>query len=142
MKNKLPLIIITAGIIIALGFIFLGNSKRDKNPNSEKVSDSDAKTEQVSNTEIKDGIQYITIDAKGGYSPRITNAKAGIPTKLIVKTDSTYDCSSALVIKSLNYRKILPKTGEEIVDLGVPKAGTQIGGTCGMGMYSFMMNFE
>jgi len=138
MKNKISLMIIIFGLVVGIGIVFIGSSKTNKNSQNIKYEQKS----QTENTEIKEGIQYITIEARGGYSPRITKAKAGIPTKLIVKTDGTYDCSSALVIKSLNYKKILPKTGEEIIDLGIPKAGTPIGGTCGMGMYSFMVNFE
>ena len=113
---------------------------RDRNKIESKIL-TDKPTTSVSNTEIKDGVQYITIDVKGGYSPRLTTAKAGIPTKLIMKTDGTYDCSSALVIRSIDYQKILPKTGEEVIDLGAPKSGP-LQGMCGMGMYNFEVNFE
>ncbi len=91
---------------------------------------------------VKDGVQYITITARGGYTPEVSVAQSGIPTKLIVKTNGTYDCSSSLVIKSLNYQKILPQTGEEIIDLGIPKAGIPLQGVCGMGMYNFVINFS
>jgi len=57
---------------------------------------------------IVDGVQIVEIDAKGGYSPRITDAKAGIPTVLKVKTAGTFDCSSAIAIPSLGYRENLP----------------------------------
>ena len=134
--NKTALIIITIGLVIGIGIIFVGGSKRNNNTNTTNTSNS------VQNTEIKDGIQYITIDAKGGYLPRTSTAKAGIPTKLIVKTNGTYDCSAALSIKSVGFQKILQKTGEEIIDLGTPKAGVPISGVCGMGMYSFLVNFE
>lgn len=92
--------------------------------------------------DIKDGIQYITITARGGYSPRSSTAKAGIPTKLIVKTNGTYDCSASLVIRSLNYRGMLPNTGDTVIDAGTPKAGDTLRGVCGMGMYSFTINFN
>lgn len=124
--NKITSIIITLGLIVALLIIFSGG---DKKTNGDNV-------------EIKDGIQYIRIDAKGGYLPNVSNAKAGIPTKLIVKTNDTYDCSAALAIKSINYQKILPQNGETEIDLGIPKAGEPIQGVCGMGMYSFQVNFE
>jgi hypothetical protein len=94
------------------------------------------------NSEIKDSIQYITITVRGGYSPRSSVAKAGIPTKLIMKTSGTYDCSASLVIRSLGYRNILPNTGEVIIDAGTPKAGDVIQGTCGMGMYNFLVTFS
>lgn len=99
-----------------------------------------ADTESVQNVEVIDGVQYITIEARGGYSPRETQAAAGIPTKLIVQTNGTYDCSAALVIRSIGYQAILPQTGEEEIDLGTPGQET-IQGLCSMGMYNFSIEF-
>lgn len=130
--NKTALIIISVGLVTALGIFFIGGSK----------STNSTGTQSVENVEIRDGIQYITIDAKAGYSPKVSAAKAGIPTKLIVKTNGTYDCSASLVIHSLGYQKILPQTGEETIDLGIPKAGQPLQGVCGMGMYNFLINFS
>lgn len=141
MKNITAIII--AGIIIGgTGYFIMrdntgssvvvdGNNKVLKNDNSAEE-----------NSVIKDGIQYITITARGGYSPKKSFAKAGVPTKLIVKTNGTYDCSAALVIHSLNYRAMLPNTGETIIDAGTPKAGDTLQGVCGMGMYSFAISFK
>lgn len=129
--NKTVSIIITLGLVVAIGIIFIGGSKKDNN--------NIGSTQSV---EIKDGVQYITIDAKGGYSPQITEAKGGIPTKLIVKTNGTYDCSASLVIRSIGFQKILPQTGETEIDLGVPKTGEPLQGVCGMGMYNFQINFS
>ena len=140
MKNKTGLIIIFAGLAIAAGIFFIGNSKGNSNDGSSNTNKVSATT--VQNSEIKDGVQYITIDAKGGYSPKVSTAKAGIPTKLIVRTNGTYDCSAALSIRSVGFQKILNRTGEETIDLGTPVAGTPIRGVCGMGMYSFVVNFE
>jgi plastocyanin domain-containing protein len=134
--NKTTSIIITLALIVGIGIIFLGGSK------SSTRTKTTTSTAVVQNSEIKDGVQYITIDAKGGYSPKISSAKAGIPTKLIVKTNGTYDCSSSLVIKSLGYQKIFQNTGEEVIDLGTPKAGEPLQGVCGMGMYNFLINFS
>ncbi len=129
--NKTVSIIITLGLVVAIGIIFIGGSKKDNN--------NIGSTQSV---EIKDGVQYITIDAKGGYSPQITEAKGGIPTKLIVKTNGTYDCSASLVIRSLGFQKILPNTGKTEIDLGIPKSAEPLQGVCGMGMYSFQINFS
>ncbi len=49
-----------------------------------------------------------------------------MPTKLIVKTNNTYDCSSSLVIRSVNYRGMLPSNGDTEIDLGTPKTGEKI----------------
>lgn len=125
--NKTVSIIITLLLTLGLGAMFLSSSKNN--------------TEGAQNSEIKDGVQYVSINAKGGYSPRASRALAGIPTKLIVKTDNTYDCSASLVISSIGFQKILAQTGEEVIDLGTPEAGQQIQGVCGMGMYSFQIKF-
>ncbi len=129
--NKTVYIIITIALVIGIGIVFLGGSK-----NNTETGGS------VQNVEIRDGVQYVTINAKGGYSPKVSTAKAGIPTKLIVKTDGTYDCSASLVIRSVGFQKILAQTGEEVIDLGTPKAGQPLQGVCGMGMYNFLINFS
>lgn len=132
--NKTVSIIITLALVVGLGIVFIGGSKSKNNTNDS--------TQSVQNVEIKDGVQYITINAKAGYSPKISTAKAGIPTKLIVKTNGTYDCSSSLVIHSIGFQKILAQTGEETIDIGIPKAGEPLQGVCGMGMYNFLINFS
>lgn len=131
--NKTASIIITTSLIVGFGIVFIGGSK-------SKDSDT-ASTQSAQNVEIRDGVQYVTIDAKGGYSPKVSEAKAGVPTKLVVRTDDTYDCSASLVIRSLGYQKVLAQTGEDTVDVGIPKAGEPLQGVCGMGMYSFAVNF-
>ncbi len=109
--------------------------------NASPQSDSSRRLE-VTNTSIKDKIQFVEIEAKGGYSPRVTYAKSGIPTKLIVKTNGTYDCSSALVIRSVGFQSILPQTGLTEIDLGIHAAGDTLQGLCSMGMYSFQIQFN
>lgn len=104
-------------------------------PKNDWTTDS-----SVANVVVRDGVQYVTINARGGYSPRTSTITSGIPTKLIVKTNNTYDCSSALVVRSVNYRWMLPASGETEIDLGTPKTGGKIQGTCSMGMYSFAIN--
>lgn len=128
--NKTALIIITLALILGIGIIFWGESKNNTTT-----------MELEQNSEIKDGIQYITITAKGGYSPKVSTAKSGIPTKLIVKTSGTYDCSLSLVIRSLGFQKILAQTGEEVIDIGIPKADQSLQGLCSMGMYNFLIKF-
>ena len=133
--NKTVSIIITLALVVGIGIVFIGGSK-------SKNETGSASAQSAQNIEIKDGVQYITIDAKAGYSPKVSTAKAGIPTKLVVKTNGTYDCSASLVIRSLGYQKILPQTGEDTIDIGTPKAGQPLQGVCGMGMYNFLINFS
>lgn len=92
---------------------------------------------QSQNVQTREGVQYVTITAKGGYTPYTTQIDGGVSTKLIVKTDGTYDCSAALVVRSVGFRKMLRPSGEEVIDLGVLKSGKEVTGVCGMGMYNF-----
>ena len=130
--NKTASIIITIALVIGIGIVFFGQSKNNLDSTG---------TQSAQNIETRDGVQYVTINARGGYSPKVSIAQANVPTKLVVKTNGTYDCSAALVIRSIGYQKILPQTGEEIIDLGAPRAGT-LQGLCSMGMYNFAVNFN
>jgi plastocyanin domain-containing protein len=125
-------IIVSAWYLVTYGASgFLSNFSVNKQTSNEEE-----------NSSVKDGVQYVTIVARGGYTPKKSFAKAGLPTKLVVKTNGTYDCSASLVINSLNYRKMLPNTGETLIDVGTPKVGDILQGVCGMGMYSFTINFR
>lgn len=106
---------------------------------SDRSASSGGGVAQSQNVEMRGGVQYVSITAKGGYSPRVTEIKGGLPTKLVVKTDGTYDCSASLVVRSVGFQKILQPTGEEVIDLGTPKSGDKVQGVCGMGMYSFQI---
>ncbi|MFA7285631.1 MAG: hypothetical protein WC011_02175 [Candidatus Paceibacterota bacterium] len=128
-NSKIFLSIVAMLLLIGLALVITNKPNTSTDQNQQKV-------------EIIDGIQYVTINAGGGYFPRVTQAQAGIPTKLIVKTNGVFDCSAALTIRSINYQKVLPQTGEEVIDIGVPVAGVPFTGTCSMGMYSFVINFS
>lgn len=133
--NKTTSTIIIVIIILAFGVLVIGGLKSERQSNSAKIG-------SVQNVEVRDGVQYVTINAKAGYSPQLSTAKAGIPTKLIIKTKGTFDCSASLAIKSLNYQKILPQNGEEVIDIGIPEAGKPLVGVCSMGMYNFKIDFN
>lgn len=86
--------------------------------------------------------QVVEILAKGGYTPKISEAKAGMPTVLRMKTQSTYDCTSSVNITSLNIKKILPPDGSTDIPLPPQKLGTSLTILCGMGMYNTVINFN
>ncbi|HXK39059.1 MAG TPA: cupredoxin domain-containing protein [Candidatus Paceibacterota bacterium] len=88
------------------------------------------------------GKQTIDITAKGGYSPRIVVAKAGMPTVLRVSTRGTFDCSSSLVIPKLSYQKFLPPSGTEEIAISAEEAQGTMQGLCSMGMYNFQIKFQ
>jgi len=94
------------------------------------------------NVSVVDGVQFVDIRAKGGYSPRITYAASGIPTVLRIQTNNTFDCSSSLVIPSLGYRANLEPLGTTEIKLSPQKKGSKIRGLCTMGMYGFEVRFN
>lgn len=98
--------------------------------------------ETADNVRVVDGVQRISISAKGGYSPRITNAAAGVPTVIEMDTRGTFDCSSSLVIPSISYRNTLPPSGETVIEIPPQEPGTSMQGLCAMGMYNFTINFN
>ncbi len=127
-----PLILGFIAVIILFGGGFL--LLKDRLPSG---------TEEVTgnNVSIVDGVQIIEIRAKGGYQPRVSTAKAGIPTVLRFNTKGTFDCSSAVRIPSLDIEKVLPSSGATDIALGEQEIGT-LQGTCGMGMYPFEVEFQ
>jgi hypothetical protein len=87
--------------------------------------------------------QIIEVTARsGGYSPRKIEAKADVPTILIMKSEGAYGCERAFYIPDLNIGEILPENGQTQFDLGVQPKGTKLLGVCGMGMYYFQIFFN
>jgi plastocyanin domain-containing protein len=122
--------IIAAGVIIGGAILF-----------SSKGGPSVADTAQANNVTIVDGKQIIDVSVKGGYHPKNSVAKAGIPTVLRFNTNGTFDCSSSVRIPSMGISKTLPSTGSTDVDIGSPTVAT-LQGVCVMGMYSFQVDFK
>ncbi|MEK7642598.1 MAG: hypothetical protein AAB392_02260 [Patescibacteria group bacterium] len=135
MKSKPATIILLIGLLI-WGWILFGGENAISQSNEPKNNLYE------DNVRIEDGKQIITIRAKGGYYPRKTEAKAEIPTIIRMETNGTFDCSSALVIPSLKYRKSLPISGITEIEVPAQKAGSTLDGLCSMGMYNFAINFD
>ena len=93
------------------------------------------------NVYLENGVQIIEIRAKGGYSPLQTTAKAYLPTMLRMVTDDTFDCSSSVMIPNLRLRKRLPLSGSTDIQLPTIPEDTELTVYCGMGMYSFNLDF-
>lgn len=134
MKYLITFIIAAVAINV---YIFTRDDKQDTSLRNVATGSS-----VPNNVSVVDGKQIVTITAKGGYSPRMTTAKADMPTTIKVVTRGTFDCSSALTIPSLSYQKNLPSTGETLIDVPPQSKGTTLKGLCSMGMYSFSIKFE
>ena len=128
---KPTIIAISIGSALVLGALILSQGN---NPGIDSP--------RVNNVTTEDGKQIVTISAKGGYSPRVTEAKADMPTLLRVETQGTFDCSSVLSLPSMKYQKNLPPSGVTEVELPPQKAGSTFEGLCGMGMYRFEIAFK
>lgn len=132
-NNTNTYISITIVIFLIFGVIFfIGKSN---NGSSSGQGDNN-------NVSVVDGKQIVTINAKGGYTPRNTIAKAGVPTVIKMVTSGSFDCSSSLSIPSLSYRKNLPPSGETLIDVPTQKSGKKLQGICAMGMYNFSIEFN
>lgn len=128
--------VIIASIIIALSLVG-GSYLLTQNSSSAGPS----MTAGVNNVTIVDGKQIVEINAKGGYQPRKSIAKEGIPTIIRFNTKGTFDCSSSVRIPSMNISKSLLQTGSTDIDIGSGQLGT-LQGSCGMGMYPFEIEFK
>lgn len=90
----------------------------------------------------ENGIQYIHILAKAGYTPGQAQAKANMPTVLEVETKGTYDCSSTINIPQIGYRNSLSPTGTTKIEIPKDKTSEPLEILCGMGMYRATVNFS
>jgi len=119
-------------VLLIVGVMVFGASNK---------SQSQTQNPPVNNVTIIDGKQIVEITAKGGYTPRKSVAKAGLPTILRINTTGTFDCSSFIRIPSMNIGQNLPQSGVTDIELGSLQAGV-LNGTCGMGMYPFEIDFQ
>lgn len=125
----------TTLISIIIAVIFIGGAFLLKKDNKAGPISG------VDNVTIVDGKQVVTIKAKGGYLPKKSVAKAGIPTILRFDTSGTFDCSSSVRIPSMNISQALPQSGSTDINIGSGQVGI-LKGSCGMGMYPFEIDFK
>lgn len=141
MKNTLIIVAIVGSLLIIILAISGGNkdNSRENSDTSKTINISADSKETVpaSNVYMEGNKQIVEINVKGGYSPRQSNAKSGIPTILRFKTNKTFDCSSSISIPSLKISEYLQDTGVKDFDIGIPVA-QKLKGNCSMGMYQFV----
>lgn len=133
MKKSTIIAIIIGGAFIVGAFLLSG---RDT---PTTVTDT---AQPQNNVTVEGGKQIVSISAKGGYLPRISEAKADMPTTLKIETTGTFDCSSTLNLPAMNYQKNLPPTGITEIEIPPQAAGSTFEGLCGMGMYRFEIAFK
>lgn len=105
-----------------------------------KVISESGKNLEVKSADVKSGYQEATLLVKNnGYTSDVTALKVGVPVKLKIVTDNVYSCSRAFTIPSLNISKVLPATGEEVIEFTPNKLG-RLAYSCSMGMYTGSFN--
>ena len=129
------------GLIVVVVFIFGGYLVMRAVGSNSRVGGTAATPVAGDNVTVVDGKQIVELRAKGGYTPRASTAKAGIPTILRVDTNGTFDCTATVRVPSLNISQTLPASGATDIPLGELAVGT-LSGTCGMGMYPFEINVQ
>jgi len=91
-------------------------------------------TADPTRTTVTNGHQEVVITAaRSGYSPPNAEIAAGIPTTLVVRSESAAGCVRAFTIGDTE--TVLPESGDTRIDLGTPTPGT-LHYACGMGMYT------
>ncbi len=133
--NKKIAISLFIGVALVVGALFFVSSQNSSGQQTKQNENADV-------VSFSEGVQYIDITARGGYTPSSVVARQGIETVLRINTRGTFDCSLSLVVPKLNYRKILPSTGTEEIRIPSNQAYGKFQGLCSMGMYGFEINFK
>lgn len=85
---------------------------------------------------LQNGIQTARITVtNGGYSPQFITLQKNIPVRLVLETINVQSCSRSFTIPALNIQKLLPESGETIVEFTPHEIGP-LNFTCSMGMYT------
>ena len=131
MNKSTALAILFSATMIIVAMLFVGKTNNN-------LKDTDT---LVNNVFMENGKQVILIDVQDGYNPQVSTAKAGIPSVIRFKTNSSFSCASSVILPSINYRSNLPRSGNTDIDLPAQTTGT-FRGMCGMGMYNFSIEFK
>jgi sulfite exporter TauE/SafE len=104
------------------------------------VATGKSKNQEIRVSKTEKGYQEVTITVlNNGYKSDINTLKLGITVRLKIITDNIYSCSRAFTIPSLNISKVLPATGEEVIEFTPNKLG-RLAYSCSMGMYTGAFN--
>ena len=90
---------------------------------------------------VDDGALVIQA-TNGGYTPDVQHARAGQAYTLSVVTENTVSCARDFVIPALDFYVLLPRTGQETVEIPPQEPGSVLRYTCSMGMYTGQIIFD
>jgi sulfite exporter TauE/SafE len=134
---------VAAGILILFGILsmngglgIIGSIYTIQNFYRAATTDFFTLSGQPGLAPLQNGVQEVTVEAGNwGYTATATKLKVGIPVRLTITTHNTWSCSRAFVIPGIQYYKILPETGSEVVEFTPERTGS-FTYTCSMGMYT------
>ena len=94
----------------------------------------------ANNAILGDKVQTATINvSNSAYTPNFITLKRGILTKIKLITNNVQSCSRSFTIPALNIQKLLPSTGETIIEFTPEEVGP-LAFSCSMGMYTGRFN--
>jgi len=136
--------IIAAGLIAVMGILTInsgqllrGSTHTLQNYYRVLVGDNSAIERDI---KINNGKQEVTIYIGGhGYRSDTHTLKVGVPVKLTLVSQNAQGCARAFTIPDLNFFKVLPANGTQIIEF-TPKSVGSLIYTCSMGMYSGFFN--
>lgn len=106
--------------------------------NSPIQIDLSGGVEDQTGPQIINGVQQVDIKVlPNGYSPSYLKLKAGVPVKLNLTTGASLGCTSQFRIPQLGITQNLGLNNTSTLEFTPPKG--KLIGTCGMGMYSIVM---
>ncbi|AIG80439.1 Hypothetical protein AJAP_38265 [Amycolatopsis japonica] len=127
------LVVLAMGLYTLNGGLELAGSPLAASRIAQAVGGSEASADATAASTV-DGKQTVVITARtGSYSPENVQAKSGVPTTLVIKSERAQGCVRSFVIR--DEQKILPVKGETRIDLGVLQPG-RLDYACSMGMYT------
>lgn len=125
-------------VIAALFIVIMGIISINSGLTLEGVSFGTIKNVKIAI--FKSGFQEATIYVtNSGYKSDIDTLKFEVPVRLTLISDNTRNCTRSFSIPSLNYFKLLPVSGREIIEFTPDKLGVLVY-TCSMGMYTGLFN--
>ena len=83
--------------------------------------------------EERDGVQDVVVTVKGGYSPGVIRARAGLPLRITFDRREAGECTSEVVFPDFRVRRTLPAYARTTLEL-MPERPGEFGFACGMNM--------
>ena len=82
---------------------------------------------------VDNGVQEAVVEVKGGYSPAVIEAEAGLPLRLIFDRKEDGECSSHVVFSDFGVDLVLPPFRTTTLTIHPDRPG-EYGFACGMNM--------